>query len=178
MTRSTPSATAWTLSVALLASCASCARGIGLGLSGDIPDDAESVPSFDASTVEASSTAPPSSQYDTPGTGPLAEGTASYVDAALGEPSDAAPASAPTVVEASPPAVETSAPTPVEAGPSVDEEAPDAEPDEDDEASTPTPTPACSPSSCSNLCIPYFVQCCKSDSTCGCSLFFPPGPCN
>jgi hypothetical protein len=33
-------------------------------------------------------------------------------------------------------------------------------------------------SSCSNLCVPYFVQCCKSDSTCGCALLFPPGPCN
>jgi hypothetical protein len=41
----------------------------------------------------------------------------------------------------------------------------------------PPPT-GCEPSTCANLCVPYFVQCCKSDSTCGCSLFFPPGPCN
>jgi hypothetical protein len=36
---------------------------------------------------------------------------------------------------------------------------------------------ACVPSSCAS-CVPYFVQCCKLDSTCGCSLLFPPGPCN
>jgi hypothetical protein len=38
--------------------------------------------------------------------------------------------------------------------------------------------PTCDVSSCSNLCVPYFVQCCKSDSTCGCALLFPRGPCN
>jgi hypothetical protein len=41
-----------------------------------------------------------------------------------------------------------------------------------------TGPPACSPSTCSNLCVPYFVQCCKSDQTCGCALLFPPGPCD
>jgi hypothetical protein len=38
--------------------------------------------------------------------------------------------------------------------------------------------PTCDVASCSNLCIPYFVQCCKSDSSCGCALLFPRGPCN
>jgi hypothetical protein len=39
--------------------------------------------------------------------------------------------------------------------------------------------PGCQPSTCANLCVPYFVQCCKSDGiTCGCALFFPPGSCN
>ncbi len=37
--------------------------------------------------------------------------------------------------------------------------------------------PTCEVSSCSNLCVPYFVPCCKSDSTCGCALLFPRGPC-
>jgi hypothetical protein len=27
------------------------------------------------------------------------------------------------------------------------------------------------------LCVPYFVQCCKADETCGCALLFPRGPC-
>jgi hypothetical protein len=38
---------------------------------------------------------------------------------------------------------------------------------------------ACVPSSCPG-CLPNFVQCCKSDTICGCSLslLFPPGPCN
>jgi hypothetical protein len=36
---------------------------------------------------------------------------------------------------------------------------------------------ACGVSSCTNICAPYFLQCCKSDGTCGCSLLFPPGPC-
>ena len=45
--------------------------------------------------------------------------------------------------------------------------------------STPPPSaPACDVSSCTNLCIPYFVQCCKADETCGCALFFPRGSCN
>jgi hypothetical protein len=38
--------------------------------------------------------------------------------------------------------------------------------------------PTCQASSCNNLCVPYFVQCCKEDNSCGCSLLFPPGPCN
>jgi hypothetical protein len=38
--------------------------------------------------------------------------------------------------------------------------------------------PTCDVSSCSNLCIPYFVQCCTSNNTCGCALFFPRGRCN
>ena len=38
--------------------------------------------------------------------------------------------------------------------------------------------PGCQPSTCANLCVPYFVQCCKSDNTCGCALLFPPGSCN
>lgn len=38
--------------------------------------------------------------------------------------------------------------------------------------------PSCDPSACSNLCVPYFVQCCRADSTCGCALLFPRGPCN
>ena len=42
----------------------------------------------------------------------------------------------------------------------------------------PTPAPTCDPSACSNLCIPYFVQCCKDDQTCGCALLFPRGSCN
>jgi|HubBroStandDraft_2_1064218.scaffolds.fasta_scaffold19812_1 hypothetical protein len=36
----------------------------------------------------------------------------------------------------------------------------------------------CNPSQCANLCVPYFVQCCKSDETCGCALLFPMGSCN
>jgi hypothetical protein len=40
------------------------------------------------------------------------------------------------------------------------------------------PAPTCDPSACTNLCIPYFVQCCKDDQTCGCALLFPRGPCN
>jgi hypothetical protein len=35
----------------------------------------------------------------------------------------------------------------------------------------------CNSMACSNLCVPYFVQCCKSDQSCGCQLFFPQGPC-
>jgi hypothetical protein len=35
----------------------------------------------------------------------------------------------------------------------------------------------CAPSTCLNLCVPYFHQCCKADDTCGCSLNFPIGPC-
>jgi hypothetical protein len=35
----------------------------------------------------------------------------------------------------------------------------------------------CSPSTCLNICVPYFHQCCKADDTCGCSLNFPVGPC-
>jgi hypothetical protein len=42
----------------------------------------------------------------------------------------------------------------------------------------PPPAPTCDVSSCTNLCIPYFVQCCKADQTCGCALFFPRGSCN
>ncbi len=49
--------------------------------------------------------------------------------------------------------------------------------------SPPTPAPdatapRCDVSECSNLCVPYFVQCCKTDATCGCALLFPRGPCN
>ncbi len=51
-----------------------------------------------------------------------------------------------------------------------------------DEGSSPPPPDAgrstCEVSSCSNLCVPYFVQCCRSDDTCGCALLFPRGPCN
>jgi hypothetical protein len=36
---------------------------------------------------------------------------------------------------------------------------------------------ACAASACTNTCVPYFLQCCKSDGTCGCALLFPPGPC-
>jgi hypothetical protein len=35
----------------------------------------------------------------------------------------------------------------------------------------------CSASECANLCVPYFVQCCKADQSCGCALLFPRGPC-
>ena len=42
----------------------------------------------------------------------------------------------------------------------------------------PPPAPTCNVSSCTNLCVPYFVQCCKADQTCGCALFFPRGSCN
>jgi hypothetical protein len=42
----------------------------------------------------------------------------------------------------------------------------------------PPPAPTCDVSSCTNLCVPYFVQCCKADQTCGCALFFPRGSCN
>jgi hypothetical protein len=35
----------------------------------------------------------------------------------------------------------------------------------------------CSSTTCSNLCVPWFVQCCKVDQSCGCALFLPPGPC-
>jgi hypothetical protein len=49
--------------------------------------------------------------------------------------------------------------------------------------SPPPPAPdaggaTCDVSSCSNLCVPYFVRCCRSDATCGCALLFPRGPCN
>jgi hypothetical protein len=46
-----------------------------------------------------------------------------------------------------------------------------------DDAGSTGPT-TCMPTTCANLCVPYFIQCCKSDDTCGCSLLFPPGPCN
>jgi hypothetical protein len=39
------------------------------------------------------------------------------------------------------------------------------------------PPPGCNPSTCTNLCVPYFIQCCKSDETCGCALLFPRGSC-
>jgi hypothetical protein len=38
--------------------------------------------------------------------------------------------------------------------------------------------PQCAPSTCANLCVPYFIQCCKPDQSCGCALFYPPGMCN
>lgn len=49
--------------------------------------------------------------------------------------------------------------------------------------SPPPPPPdaggaTCDVSSCANLCVPYFVRCCRSDETCGCALLFPRGPCN
>jgi hypothetical protein len=61
--------------------------------------------------------------------------------------------------------------------------APPAEPPPDAAPSPPAPAPdaggpSCDPSACSNLCVPYFVQCCRADSTCGCALLFPRGPCN
>jgi hypothetical protein len=37
---------------------------------------------------------------------------------------------------------------------------------------------ACNPTTCANLCVPYFIQCCKMDQTCGCALLFPMGQCN
>jgi hypothetical protein len=37
--------------------------------------------------------------------------------------------------------------------------------------------PGCKPTTCSNLCVPYFIQCCKADQSCGCALLFPPGQC-
>jgi hypothetical protein len=51
------------------------------------------------------------------------------------------------------------------------------------DSSTPPDTgggggPTCVPTACTNICVSYFVQCCKSDQTCGCMLFFPPGSCN
>jgi hypothetical protein len=56
---------------------------------------------------------------------------------------------------------------------------PDAGTPVPDAGSTPDAgAPVCAPSACTNLCVPYFVQCCKADNTCGCSLFYPPGPCN
>jgi hypothetical protein len=36
---------------------------------------------------------------------------------------------------------------------------------------------ACSPSTCLNLCAPYFHQCCNASQVCGCSLNYPVGPC-
>jgi hypothetical protein len=38
--------------------------------------------------------------------------------------------------------------------------------------------PECNASACANLCVPYFIQCCKADQSCGCALLFPRGPCN
>ena len=38
-------------------------------------------------------------------------------------------------------------------------------------------SPACDPNSCPP-CVPYFLSCCTPYDTCGCSLLFPPGPCN
>lgn len=48
--------------------------------------------------------------------------------------------------------------------------------------SPPPPAPdasatTCDESSCTNLCVPYFIQCCRSDATCGCALLYPRGPC-
>jgi hypothetical protein len=37
---------------------------------------------------------------------------------------------------------------------------------------------ACNPTTCANLCVPYFIQCCKPDQTCGCALLFPRGTCS
>jgi hypothetical protein len=36
----------------------------------------------------------------------------------------------------------------------------------------------CDPTKCSNLCVPYFIQCCKTDQSCGCAVFYPRGSCN
>ncbi len=36
----------------------------------------------------------------------------------------------------------------------------------------------CDPTKCGNLCVPYFIQCCKADQSCGCALLFPRGSCN
>jgi hypothetical protein len=36
---------------------------------------------------------------------------------------------------------------------------------------------ACTASTCLNLCVPYFHQCCKADQACGCSINSQPGPC-
>ncbi len=83
-----------------------------------------------------------------------------------------------------PPPVDASAPPPprdagVTPPPPVDAGSPP--PPVDAGSSPPPPVDAggtCNPAACTNLCVPYFVTCCKADNTCGCSLFFPPGPCN
>lgn len=36
----------------------------------------------------------------------------------------------------------------------------------------------CDPTKCGNLCVPYFIQCCKADLSCGCAVFYPMGTCN
>jgi hypothetical protein len=41
-----------------------------------------------------------------------------------------------------------------------------------------TSSSACNATTCANLCVPYFIQCCKTDQTCGCALLFPRGTCN
>jgi hypothetical protein len=83
----------------------------------------------------------------------------------------APPAATPTVAPAPttpPPAPTTPAPAPTKPAPAPTTPAP-----------TPTsPAPTCDPTACSNLCVPYFVQCCKTDATCGCALLFPRGTCN
>jgi hypothetical protein len=47
----------------------------------------------------------------------------------------------------------------------------------DDAAVDDVASPACDPNSCPP-CVPYFLSCCTLGGTCGCSLLFPPGPCN
>ncbi len=107
------------------------------------------------SSAPAAPTAPTATTTPTATTGPTVPAPTS---SATASPPPAAPTA--TSPPAAPPTTTT---PPAEAG------APSTEADAE--------ATSCQPSSCSNLCVPYFVQCCKSDNTCGCSLFFPPGPC-
>ena len=47
----------------------------------------------------------------------------------------------------------------------------------DDASVSDVASSACDPNSCP-LCVPYFLSCCTPGGYCGCSLLFPPGPCN
>src|ERR1700678_209697 len=107
MTRSARSGTAWTFSLALLASSIACARGVDVGFSDGIAgDDAEGIPSFDASTIDASNATPPSPHNGAPHIGPIPEEPVANVDAALVEPIDDAATTPPMALEASIPDAE------------------------------------------------------------------------
>jgi hypothetical protein len=83
-------------------------------------------------------------------------------------PTPSAPPSAPPATDASRPDDASTA-----------DEPPTAAPPPTSPPVTPAPpAPTCDPTACTNLCLPYFVSCCKADATCGCALLFPRGPCD
>jgi hypothetical protein len=170
----------------------------GADISSRVPGltfDASADEAIDAGVVSASDDAGSAvvDDADAP-TAPVATTapTASNPSPAPTTPVNEVPTAAPTTpapVDTTPP-VATTAPTsttpPSSAPPATDASLPDdaSTADEPPAAAPPatsppvTPAPTCAATACTNLCLPYFVSCCKADATCGCALLFPRGPCD